>query len=984
MKPNIPEESYESLLKRTETYYHEIEVAREAAKITSDLVIVQFEQMEKILKVLEGKVKEERNVNKFLEALHETTLGLMGRLGLKDLLEDIIFKASRLAEAQNGFIYLANREETRLECRVGIGFFSTAIGQIAQKNEGLVGKIWQTGCPFRTDDYDSWEGRSQQIEYNRFRSLMGVPLQTGNQFIGVMGLAFDRDTDRLFGNSDVEMLGRFAQLASIAIDNARLYESAQKAKRVAEQANRSKSDFLAKMSHEIRTPMNAIIGMAGLARKQELTPKLRNYIDVINTSSHNLLNLINDILDFSKIEAGKLEVEVIPFNLRKVIENISDIFCQKAAAKNLELIISIADNVPYALKGDPLRIGQILINLTNNAIKFTDTGEILLRVECLNKTRQEAELLFSVKDTGIGLSESQMQKLFSAFTQADSSITRKHGGTGLGLAICKGLVESMGGQIEVASQTNSGSTFQVTIPFKRQNIEDGDDFKLVLPDDLKEKRALIVDDNESARIILSEMLQGFHLDTDTAESGEQALDMLMKEPYEGQPFDVVLMDWRMPGIDGLSAAERIKKNPSTSGIQIIMMTAFGREKEMLQADEIGVEEFLFKPIKESLMFDTLMKLFGQKSSTQTRSSSRGQIEDTLDKKPLFGLNLLLVEDNEINQNVACEILGSARMEIDIADNGKQAIEKTDAKTYDLVLMDIQMPVMDGRQATRCIRENPKHDDLPIIAMTAEAMSGDREKCIAAGMNDYISKPIDTVQLFATLLKYAKPRSLKPAITPPIQDDPIKPAPLKLPEALPGIYVSDGVHRLAGNSRLFVSLLSNFSKQYGDLPQNISHMLKSEDVPQALQQVHMLKGIAGNFSAKSLYAACIELEGVLKEGSITLAMPYLGTMTEAFEEVLQSIRILESLAEDTHTRAQSVPQAESVKRNMEDLKATLVTLKVYLQNNDLEAEDCITQLQKDFMNTPYEKGLKVLAAKIEAFEFEDALHVLQNIISVQGR
>jgi CheY-like chemotaxis protein/HPt (histidine-containing phosphotransfer) domain-containing protein len=571
------------------------------------------------------------------------------------------------------------------------------------------------------------------------------------------------------------------------------------------------------MSHEIRTPMNAIIGMSHLALKTKLTPKLQDYLNKIQSSANSLLGIINDILDFSKIEAGKLDMESVEFNLDDVLNNLANLVTVKAQKKiDLEVLFATAPEVPRSLVGDPLRLGQVLINLANNAVKFTESGEIVVSTELLNRHEAGLTIKFSVKDTGIGLTKEQIGKLFQSFSQADTSTTRKFGGTGLGLTISKRLVNMMGGEIWVDSEPGQGSTFSFTANFGlgKETVKK----RLVPSSDLRGMKVLVVDDSATSRNILQDILESFSFEVTLVASGEDALEEIERADKD-QPFELVLMDWKMTGMDGLQTSEHIKTHQALRKIPtIILVTAYGSEEIMQQAEQIGLNGFLIKPVSPSVLFDTIMHAFGEGIPKASRISERA--EEIVDLKDIRGAQVLLVEDNEINQQVALEILQGAGLNVTVANDGQEGVDAAIQTLYDAILMDIQMPVMDGYEATKRIRkweggrrktddrievsgvgfqvsernelqaselrtQNSEHDPqasnlqsptpnnqdpassiqhpVPIIAMTAHAMSGDEQRSLEAGMNDHVTKPINPDQLYATLQKWIKPIAERAAV-----------------------------------------------------------------------------------------------------------------------------------------------------------------------------------------------------------------------------
>jgi PAS domain S-box-containing protein len=655
----------------------------------------------------------------------------------------------------------------------------------------------------------------------------------------------------------------------------------RQAQAAAEAASRAKGDFLANMSHEIRTPMNAILGLAHLALKTELTPRQRDYLEKIHAAGNSLLGIINDILDFSKIEAGRLELESALFNLDDVLDNLASLITAKAHEKEaVEVLFRTDPEVPRALVGDSLRLGQVLINLANNAVKFTEGGDILVTTELIGVNAGRARIRFSVRDTGIGLTEEQKARLFESFSQADTSTTRRFGGTGLGLAICKRLVGIMGGDIQVASAPGRGSTFSFTADFGLAG-ETGPR-RYDAPADLKQMRVLVVDDNPTSRAILQEMLESFSFEVTAVASGAAGLAEF-EHPQDSRSYGLVVMDWKMPVMDGIETARRIKASSAQRPPPVILVTAYGREDILSQAETAGLEGVLLKPVSLAHLFDTIMEIFGRRRPPQFAPSAVERTASTFER--LVGGRVLLVEDNEINQQVAMEILRGAGLEVALATNGREAVERVTRGGFDAVLMDVQMPVMDGYAATREIRKweletqgvKLKGEDLsassipypasgiPIIAMTAHAMSGDSAKSLAAGMNDHITKPIDPTALFETLARWIKPGTrFRRASALPDPDAACRsggspPEEPGLPDMLPGFDLGEGLRRLRGNGVLYRRLLVNFADQFSGAAKALRRALDEGDLGCLAQQVHAIKGVAGNLAASSLQSASAALE-----------------------------------------------------------------------------------------------------------------------------
>ncbi|MBW2483390.1 MAG: PAS domain S-box protein [Deltaproteobacteria bacterium] len=696
------------------------------------------------------------------------------------------------------------------------------------------------------------------------RSLFS-PTEPGSASTEVINTTEDITERRKMENELQDRLNELDEAQSAMLN---MMEDLDAEKAKAEAATRAKSDFLANMSHEIRTPMNAVIGMAHLALKTDLSAKQRDYIEKIQSSANALLGIINDILDFSKIEAGKLDIETVDFNLEDVMDNLANLVSVKAREKEeLEVLFNISQEVPRFLVGDPLRLGQVLINLANNAVKFTDNGEIVVSAELLKRNEGGATVQFSVRDTGIGLTEEQAGRLFQSFAQADTSTTRKYGGTGLGLAISKKLVTMMGGDIWVESEYGQGTTFSFTADFGLGKVLAKK--RLTPSPDLRGTKVLVVDDNITSREILKDMLETFTFEVTVAASGPEGIAMLEGAETD-RPFELVVMDWKMPGMDGIEASRQIKKHPGLTKIPaIIMVTAYGREEVMQQAEQAGLDGFLIKPVSPSVLFDASMHAFGQAIPEGSSADRRGQKEvERLEH--IEGAHVLLVEDNEINQQVASEILQGAGLIVNLANDGQEAVDAVQENKYDAVLMDVQMPVMDGYTATREIR-NLKSEirNVPIIAMTAHAMAGDDQKSIDAGMNDHITKPIDPDQLFATLQKWIKPGEkrvqIQQAEAPAEQHelDMAVPAKDELPESLPGFDLADGLKRLQGNQRLYRKLLLSFASDYNAVANEIRQALDAGDFDQAHSLVHNIKGLAGNLAATKLQVAAVNLEKLVK-------------------------------------------------------------------------------------------------------------------------
>ncbi|MCK6391690.1 MAG: response regulator [Azonexus sp.] len=728
----------------------------------------------------------------------------------------------------------------------------------------------------------------------------------------------------------------------------------QKARAAAESAAAAKADFLANMSHEIRTPMNAIIGMTHLALQTGLDNRQRNYLNKVDNAAKGLLGLINDILDLSKIEAGMMRFERTPFSLDASLRHVGDISTIKARERGLELLFDVDSQLPDRLIGDPLRLGQVLINLVGNAIKFTEQGEVTVVVRRLPTQDNRLTLRFEVRDTGIGISEAQQAQLFAAFTQADSSTTRKYGGTGLGLSICKRIVDLLSGHIEVRSTPGVGSCFAFELPFELAADQDPAlPRRLGLPPGL---RTLVVDDSPGAREVFANMLGGLGIEFGLAASGNEALAELASARQKGQPYRLLLIDWKMPGMDGVQLVRLLADNGQASDLPAVVMTTAHDHDELREAlGEVDVGAILAKPATPSSLFDAIVSALHPGQGMQIRHAS-----PVLPETTFAGHRVLLVEDNEVNRELAEEMLQAVGLQVLTAVNGQLAVEMVERQSFDLILMDCHMPVMDGYEATRRIRQLPGGNDLPIIAMTASAMAEDRQRCLDAGMNEHIVKPVDVAVLYGTLA-HALGVTIRPAL----------PGKVTLPAADEcGLDQEGALARLGGNQALYARLLQRFSEEQANVENQLQACVDRGDAESLHLHAHTLKGLAANIGADALRNIAWKIEQLASTGPVTaetFAAP-LDQLAAALSPVLAACR-----------HAASPEKVLMRDEAPAELHTALSELHQLLDNDDASAvrafESLLPVLKRDADSVLIDQ----LAKEIGRYDFETAIRTLNTLI-----
>ena len=851
------------------------ESQREALRALARQVVILLELRRKLAE-LAGAVEERKQAEQRLAAQYATAQVLAESATLREAAPRILQAICESLDWEHGALWNVDREADRLRCvetwhTPGIGFprFDALSRQTAfPRGVGLPGRVWASGKPAWIPDVvqDTNFPRAPVAAKEGLHAAFGFPILLGPEVLGIIEF-FSREI-RQPDEELLKMLSTIGSQLGQFSERRRAEEESGKAKEAAEAANRAKGDFLANVSHEIRTPMTAIIGLTELALETKLTQEQREYLRDVRDSSNSLLTLINDLLDFSKIEARKVELDYTRFRLRDLLEDTMKLLAMRAPSK-LELACEILPEVPDALVGDPGRLRQVVVNLVGNALKFTEQGEVVLRVETASRTEHQVSLHFSVRDTGIGVPAEKREVIFGAFAQADSSTTRRYGGTGLGLAIALHIVSLMDGRIWLESKEGRGSLFHFTACF---GLAEAEPAALTEPASLRDLPVLVVDDNATNRRILEEVLRRWHMKPATVESGAAALAALDEARLKKQPFALALLDGHMPEMDGFALAERIGHDGHLKGTKLILLTSAGRPEDAARCRKLGVSAFLSKPVKQSELLDAILTTFAGPAPAKAPVVRPGRVRPT--RRPLY---ILLAEDNAVNQRLVRRLLEKHGHRVAVAANGRKALAETQRHRFDLILMDVQMPEMGGFEATAAIREREQHSGsrVPIVAMTAHAMPEDRERCLRAGMDAYVPKPIHIQELLETVERLAPPAK---------GAGPAAPAGLLLDET--GLLAGVG-----GDKQLLRELAELFLGESPQLLSQIRQAVTSRDAEKLRTSAHALKGSVGNFAARNAYEAAQKLETMGREGDLAAVGAAYAALEDEVTRLAQALTAL---------------------------------------------------------------------------------------------